>query len=111
MIKVAILFRRAPGLTHEDCMRHWRDVHAPLVKASRIGRQYVRKFVESEILQNLPPGTPEFDGIAELWFDSQEDFGAFFADPEYAAQLGPDAGKFADMTALQIFVTEETTIM
>lgn len=111
MIKVVILFHRCPGLTHEQCVDHWRQVHGPVVRDSEIGKRYVRKFVESEVLTCLPPGACEFDGLAELWFDSQEDFQAFFADPEYAAVVGADAYKFADMEKLQIFVTEETEII
>ena len=111
MVKTAILFHRAPGLTHEECVRHWNDVHGPLARASQIGQRYLRKYVNCEILACLPPGAPEYDGIAELWFDSPADSEAFFSDPEYAAVVGADAAQFADMTDLQVFVTEETTII
>lgn len=111
MIKIAILFRRAPGLTHEQCVEHWLTVHAPMVRDSQCGQRHVRRYVNAEITHNLPPGADEYDGIAEMWFDNREDFEAFFADPEYAAELGPDAAKFADMPNLQIYVTEETPII
>jgi uncharacterized protein (TIGR02118 family) len=111
MVKVVILFRRAPGITHEACVQHWNAVHAPLVCASGIGRRYLRRYVNCEIRDCLPLGAPEYDGLAELWFDSRADFAAFFADPEYAASVGADAAKFADMANLQVFVTEETRIL
>jgi uncharacterized protein (TIGR02118 family) len=111
MIKIAILFRRASGLTHQQCVEHWLTVHGPLVRESDCGRRYVRRYVNAEITCSLPPGAAEYDGIAEMWFDNREDFEAFFADPEYAAVLGPDAACFADMPNLRIFATEETPVL
>ena len=111
MIKAVMLFRRCPGMTREQCVEHWRNVHGPLVCSSGIGKRYVRTFVECEILSCLPPGAPEADGLAELWFDSTEDFQAFFSDPEYAAEVAADACKSADTGALQILITEETAII
>ena len=111
MIKAAILLRRAAGITHEECISHWRNVHGPIGRQSQIAQRYVRKYVQAEVVACLTPGAPEFDGIAELWFDSRADFEAFFGDPEYAAVIGPDEGNFADLQGLQSFITEETAII
>ena len=111
MVKFTILFRRAAGMTHEECMEYWRTSHAQAVRASEICRRYVRKYVQCEISACVPPGVPEYDGIAELWFDSPEDQAAFFADPEYAAALAPDESNFVDRASVACYLVEETPIV
>jgi uncharacterized protein (TIGR02118 family) len=71
----------------------------------------VRKYVQSEISASFPPGVPEYDGIAELWFESRADYDAFFADPEYAAKLAPDETNFVDRSSVAVYLVEETTIV
>lgn len=111
MLKVAILFRRAAGMTHDECMAYWRTSHARAVCSTAICQQYVRKYIQCEISASMPPGVPEYDGIAELWFENRSEYDAFFADPEYAAKLAPDEANFVDRSSVAVYVVEETPII
>jgi uncharacterized protein (TIGR02118 family) len=75
MFKAVILLTRAEGSTPEAFRTWWLDRHAPL--ASRLPglRRLVFNVVET-------PDVP-YDGISELWFDSQEAF-----DAAYASEIG-----------------------
>ncbi len=79
----ADLLRRKPGLTWEEFLTYWREVHAPLVKShakAHGGRRYVqlRTLQDREQMARMQArngGAPEpFDGVAELWFDDQPSF-------------------------------------
>jgi hypothetical protein len=43
MLKVDILVRRRPDLTHEQFVEHWRDVHAQLFSSQPAVKKYVRR--------------------------------------------------------------------
>lgn len=70
---------RLPHLTRADFLNHWRDVHAPLI-ASLANALGVRRYVQFHGLDGDTLGTlgvrpsalPEWDGIAQIWFDDQE---------------------------------------
>ena len=50
------------------------------------------------------------DGVAELWFESEEAFRATFASPETAAAsaiLAEDEAVFVDMTRTSAFISRE----
>jgi uncharacterized protein (TIGR02118 family) len=64
------LIARRLELSPEEFIRHWVEVHAPLVGALPGLRRYVQDHVVDE---RRAPGVPSIgagiDGIAELWFD------------------------------------------
>ncbi len=79
MIKMTFCLMRLPHLTREAFQDHWLNRHGPLVK-SVAGDLGIRRYVQ---LHSLPlrasaglragRGAPEeYDGVAELWFDSLE---------------------------------------
>ena len=73
-MKAIILLKRREGDTPEDFRRWWLEEHAPL--ARRLPG--LRKLVF-----NLADGDAPYDGVSELWFDSQAAF-----DAAYASELG-----------------------
>jgi uncharacterized protein (TIGR02118 family) len=73
-VRAIILLTRREGDTPEDFRRWWLEEHAPL--ARRLPD--LRKLVF-----NLVNGEAGYDGITELWFDSQADF-----DAAYASEIG-----------------------
>lgn len=73
-MKAIILLTRREGDTREDFRRWWLEEHAPL--ARELPR--LRKLVF-----NLVEGDEPHDGVAELWFDSVEEFEA-----AYASEIG-----------------------
>jgi uncharacterized protein (TIGR02118 family) len=88
MIKLTYCLVRRPSLSRAEFQRYWLETHAPLV-ASVKDVLKIRRYVQ---LHSLPPdvsaplrgsrgGPEEFDGVAQLWWDSFEDM----------AQPGPEA--------------------
>ena len=57
---------------------------------------------------------PRFDGVAELWWDSVDDFVGRLAEPAAqaaSAALLADEATFIDLEATSIFLTEEHEII
>ncbi|MFC1944067.1 EthD domain-containing protein [Chloroflexota bacterium] len=64
MIKTMILFKRKPDLSHEEFVRHYEEVHAPLgIKCLPNMKGYVRNHIITA------PGAekPDLDCITEVW--------------------------------------------
>jgi hypothetical protein len=66
MIKSVSLLTRKDGLTHEDFVKHWLDVHAPLAHAVPGVRRYVQShIVEERTRPDIPSTDVEIDGIVQ----------------------------------------------
>ncbi len=74
MIKIISLLRRKDGMSHEQFVQHWAEVHGPLLQQNPAVRRYVQSHIVSE--RPTPRGAieGEIDGIVELWFDDYEAF-------------------------------------
>jgi len=83
MIKSISLLVRKPGMTHEQFMKHWVEIHAPLALKVPGLRRYVQShIVEDRKRPDVPPLDVEIDGIAELWYDDRESLARALASPE-----------------------------
>lgn len=107
MIKLVYCIRRKPGLTHDEFLRYWVEVHGPL--GARIPG--LRKLVQSHAVVVPGDNRPaDFDGMAELWFD---DLGVLLEarrSSEWAASTA-DEVNFVDSTRSAYFVSEERRIL
>jgi len=82
MIKRASLLARKPGLSHEEFVKHWAEVHAPLARACPgISRYTLTIIKSSSTRKDVAPIEVQVDGIAELWFKNQAAFDAYQASP------------------------------
>lgn len=79
MLKVMVVVQRKPGLSREEFLRHWCELHPKFVRCLPGVRGY-RQNVSIEHRNNWP-----FDGIAELYFDAVRDVALAFDGPEAAA--------------------------
>ncbi len=109
MIKVLSLLTRKPGLTHEQFVRHWRDIHGPLA----LGVPGVRRYVQAHITgtrgrTDIQEAEVEIDGIAELWYDDEAALAASAAMPE-AQRLYADGALF--IGRIKTYVIEELEII
>lgn len=125
MIKLTYCLHRLPSLTREEFQRYWRETHAPLVAAAgpALGiRRYVQCHTyESEIAfgtaagRDMPHGEGEdFDGVAELWFDSEESVAALLGDEEGLRQahiLLEDERNFIDFARSRAFMVREHVVV
>jgi len=113
MLKVHILSRRKAGMTHEQYVEHWKNVHAPLFASQPDVKRYVRRYVQCWITGDQPagPNLGDTDGLVELWFDDIEGFNAFGNSPSYRNVIQPDEERFTDPKKCEYFFSEEHSII
>jgi uncharacterized protein (TIGR02118 family) len=109
VIKSISLLTRKPGWTHEQFVRHWVEIHAPLAHAVPGLRRYVQAhIVEERRRPDVPPLDVEIDGIAELWYDDRESMAAALATPA-AKALHADGALF--IGRIKTYTVEEKVVI
>ena len=121
MIKLCFCLKRLPHLSRAEFQTYWRETHAPLVaaRAEVLGiRRYVQVHtIDDERLAGIAAvrGSlgQEYDGIAELWFDSSD---ALAAEPTPESQkagleLLEDERNFIDLPNAPIFFANENEVV
>ncbi len=107
MIKLVYCISKKAGFTDEEFFRYWRNVHGPI--GARIPR--LRKLVQSHRL--TVPGDarqPDYEGMAELWFDDMEALLAARQSAEWKAST-EDEANFIDHSKVAYFVAEERVVL
>ena len=121
MIKLSFCLRRLPHLSREEFQRYWFDTHGPLVRkhaeALRIQR-YVQTHTllgdAADSLRATRGGPAGYDGVAELWWNSEEDIAAALTLPggtEAGRILLEDERKFIDLANSPLFWAREREII
>ena len=121
MVKLSFVLRRKAGLTREEFQRYWREVHAPLV-ASHARALGIRRYVQTHTLdapanaalRTSRGGPEEYDGVAELWWDSLEALQAATASEAGIAAgraLLEDERRFIDLTQSPLWLAEENVVI
>ncbi len=109
MIKSISLLVRRPELTHEQFVKHWLEIHAPLaLKVSGIRRYVQSHIVDERRRPDIPAIGVEIDGIAELWYDDRDTMTRVLASPEMKA-LHADGALF--IGRIQSFIVEEKVVI
>ena len=106
MIKLVYCITKKAGLTDQAFFDYWKNVHGPI--GARIPG--LRRLIQSRRL--VVPGDkyqPDFDGMAELWFDNLESMLAARQSAEWKA-AGDDEAHFIDHGKVAYFVSEEHII-
>ena len=83
MIKMCTLIKRRDGLTREAFRDWWLNRHAPVARALPGLRRY-------QISYPIDEAEHDYDGMAELWFDSEAAMNRSF-DSELGHQLLADS--------------------
>jgi len=121
MIKLTFCLVRLPSLSREAFQAYWYDTHGPLV-ASVAEALQIRRYVQ---MHSLPTeasvglrasreAPAEFDGVAELWFDSLEALAENGRRPEAqaaAALLLEDEKRFIDLPRSPLWWGQERVIV
>jgi uncharacterized protein (TIGR02118 family) len=108
MIKSLSLLTRKPHLSHDEFVRHWVTVHAPLAHAVPGLRRYVQNHIVGERHRaDIPTTDVAVDGVAELWFDDLATMQRANASPE-AKRLHDDGALF--IGGIKTFIIEEKLI-
>ena len=120
MVKLVFCLTRLPRLSREEFQRYWRERHGPLVResAKALG---IRRYVQihtldtpvNEGLRRGRGGPPAYDGVAELWWESEEAFKASGRTPEgreAGRMLLEDEAKFIDLANSPLWLNREQVI-
>ncbi|MFN2544045.1 MAG: EthD domain-containing protein [Actinomycetota bacterium] len=103
MFRAQIWLRKKDGMSSEDFKQYWLEKHAPI---SRDGYEHLKGYVVN-LVAGAPKGTdPIFDGVAELTWDSRDDFVADMKS-ETAAAGSEDLQNFTDGFGM-VFVEQHT---
>jgi uncharacterized protein (TIGR02118 family) len=121
MIKIMFCLRRLPSLSPEEFQLYWRETHAPLVQrvAPLLG---IRRYVQSQRFADaaldggnaVRGGAAIYDGVAELWFDSEESARRSGTTPEErdaARLLLEDEQRFIDLPNSPLFWVREHEVI
>lgn len=120
MIKLTFCLRRLPHLSREQFQTYWREQHAPLVAkhAKTLGvLRYVQLHTGHDALNAgiaASRGAPaEYDGVAELWFESAQAMAANSSEAAAAAgrELLEDEQKFIDLANSPLWFGDEHVIV
>lgn len=120
MVKFIMCCTRHPDMTREQFQDYWLNSHAPLfMKNASIMR--AKKYVQSHTIDTpLNDGLeesrgmlPAYDGVAEVWFESEQDLMEAMSSPEFQ-ELGPvlmeDENKFIDHSRSTAFIVKEVEL-
>ncbi len=111
MVKLIAFFKRKPGISVEEFGRHWRTRHAELVVRQTGLRRYVQNHtLPSGYRSERRSAEPDFDGVAEAWFDDTQAMRDLAPSPEYAA-VRADEANFIDPASMGVVLTDEVVIV
>src|SRR5437899_9134641 len=81
-IKRASLLQRKPEISHEEFVKHWVEVHAPMARACPgISRYTLTIIKSSSARKDVAAFEIQVDGIAELWFKNEAAFDLYQNSP------------------------------
>ena len=117
MIKLLMCLHRRPDITREEFQDYWQNRHGPFFQENA-GTMRSKRYVQSHTIDSpLNEGMrasrgmqPEYDGVAEVWFDSEEDLMDAMGTAEMQ-ELGElllkDEANFIDHTRSSAFIVRE----
>jgi uncharacterized protein (TIGR02118 family) len=120
MIKLTFCLVRLPHLTREAFQDYWLNTHGPLVRSFQEVLR-IRRYVQTHSLDEgvsagiraSRGGPPQYDGVAELWWDSFEAMAG--PNDEEAARAGrlllEDEKTFIDLSRSPLWWGEEKPIV
>lgn len=93
MIHQLIFAHPKPGMSEADFQTYWKTVHAPQY-ASKIP-QIKRYMIDCRLPFGAEKKDPLWSGVAEIWFDNEEDQLASLQSPEFLEGARVDEPKWA----------------
>jgi len=107
MVKLVYCITKKAGHSDEEFFHYWKNIHGPI--GARIPG--LRRLVQSHRV--VVPGdkrSPDYDGMAELWFDNIDALLAARESAEWKASA-EDEANFIDHNKVAYFVSEEHVIL
>lgn len=118
MIRLIVCMKKLPHLSTEEFRRFWLEEHGPLVRKNAAVRR-IRRYTQihpygAEALAGLVERrgglAAQFDGLAEICWDSVDDILAASKTPEgkkAAEEIVEHERQFLDLPNLEFFLGEE----
>lgn len=93
-----MLLKRNPKITHEEFVKHHIEIHGPLFRQIPEGKVHVIRYIQTHPIKEKSETTKvgDFDGTAELWFDSVEGLDKTLSSEFYKTKVYPDELTFLD---------------
>ena len=121
MVRLTFCLRRLPHLSREQFQHYWLETHGPLVR-ELAGTLRIRRYVQlhtvttplNEALRRGRGGPEEYDGVAELSWDSLEALAAATSSPEgrqAGRRLLEDERRFIDLAHSPLWLAQEHMIV
>ncbi|KAK5712555.1 hypothetical protein LTR17_017936 [Elasticomyces elasticus] len=100
-IKISLFLKKLPNVSDEFFHNHWETQHIDIAKRNKTFMAKTRKYNQVHITSELREqaqafGIPvmDYDGIAEVWVDSMEDWTAVVSDPDFVREVAADEKLF-----------------
>jgi hypothetical protein len=109
VIKFFGLIPRAQGVSVQEFHDHWRHPHGTFGRLIPTMRTYVQSHqIHTDFLDG---DQSQFEGIAEVEFDTTQDAIGLAEDPQYTTYVQPDEPNFVDVSRLEwLFAHDEVLV-
>ena len=106
MVKTIALIKRKAGISKEEFVKHYEEVHAPLALKHI---PMIKKYIRNHIFENTGSEGPGFDCITELWLDSNADVKKLleFVQSDAGKVIRDDEEKFLDRENTKFIMVDE----
>jgi hypothetical protein len=106
---IVTFLKRRTGMSRCAFGEDWRDRHAALVLAQDPEAGQLKIYRQNTLIYDPPAGF-DFDGVAEMWFETPADALAFARSPTYRKIILPDYDRFAEPGAALTVLAEVNLI-
>ncbi|PTQ10177.1 ethyl tert-butyl ether degradation protein EthD [Sphingomonas oleivorans] len=97
MIKLTMFLKRNPALDREEFVRHHVERHGPLFRSIPEAKEHVLRYIQTHPVEDMGSVKPaDYDGTAEIWFDSVAGMDAVLGSETYRKTVFPDEKSFLD---------------
>lgn len=101
IVKLIEFPARIPAMSRRAFHLYWMKHHSPNVMNVTSFAQFIRKYTTAHVYAERIPGLPahylqtsHFEGAAEVWINSLDEFGDWFGQPLCAELIHPDETRF-----------------
>ncbi|MBT4364112.1 MAG: EthD domain-containing protein [Desulfobacterales bacterium] len=106
MVKTIALIKKKAGISREEFIMYYEEVHAPLALKHL---PMIKKYTRNHIFKNPAIEGPDFDCITELWLDSNADVKKLlnFVQSDAGKVIRDDEEKFLDRENTKFIMVDE----
>ena len=111
---VLSFYKRKAGMSQEDYIAYWRDIHGPMLRDTPEIARYLSRYVQHDLRANDAQSAVvrlEFDGMSEVWYKEGADRRALLAEPFFQQRIVPDEPNFIDVSASRYSVYSTPSIL